>query len=880
MDQRLLLLVSVLGAASALFEDQAFKFDWKQSFVGQVTDGGFYSSSKASVFVVATESHVVAGIDSDSGALIWRHAQEAEDIGAVRALKVGPRHAASVSGDANALFLRLWDPVNGALVVEHLVKTNGREPDVVAIEGGRLVLVHWDGGEVEVVTHTFDSKKLGERESRRVASPFAASAFGLKCSVTSELVLVCGHASKIHFLSLSSSASRWERQDVGSTVTSLRSTKELLEVVTEAGTLAFEASVQKEAGKVEMDGLGIRSLGGCSGIEVHQSCEVEGIDAEGKKYCRTYSRDLVVFSKEGQVTHSLAEDRGKVEAAWAGCEEDGWQVVLALQDSSLLSLTPRGNAMFLREEGLADIQQVQMVAIGLSERFSHPPAATGALLDPTRLIQSFISRIQRHVSQLQGMALAITDFRLTGRKQRGVVPDRFGLRKVVVVATGRGKLYGLDSGNGAVLWQARVDGSPKALHLQRDGRGGADGALACLVFKHHRSTHFVLSFNPVTGAVHSQQPVGFELSQALLLPETSDSSLRPILLVGRDSTVELLPSSATNHIAALPRLFVVTDRENEGLTGNLVKVSDSGKVSLMPVWTLESPGAKIIHVKTRAMDEKVHSAGRVMDDRSVLFKYMNPNLALIVAEGQDSASKAFITIQVVDLVTGRIFFAATHKKVAPPFHAVLSENWAVYTFFNEKARRTELVSLELYEGKTQGNSTMFSSIENTVVPLVERQAYILPVSEVASIKETITEKGITAKHLLVASSQGAILDLPLHMVDPRRPALNTPAHLREPGIPPYLPELPLPHESILNYNQTVVGVRGVTASPSGLESTVLVFVHGLDLYGTRIAPSKGFDLIKDDFEHFMIAGVLVFLVAASFGTRKLAQRKMLNQAWK
>ena len=78
----------------------------------------------------------------------------------------------------------------------------------------------------------------------------------------------------------------------------------------------------------------------------------------------------------------------------------------------------------------------------------------------------------------------------------------------------------------------------------------------------------------------------------------------------------------------------------------------------------------------------------------------------------------------------------------------------------------------------------------------------------------------------------------------------------------------------------MVGVRGVTASPSGLESTVLVFVHGLDLYGTRIAPSKGFDLIKDDFEHFMIAGVLVFLVAASFGTRKLAQRKMLNQASK
>ena len=692
--------------------------------------------------------------------LLYTYTYQVIDCG----FQVGSRHAASVSGDASALFLRLWDPVNGALVVEHLVKTNGREADVVAIEGGRLVLVHWDGGEVEVVTHTFDSKKLGERESRRVASPFTASASALKCSVTSELVLVCGHATQIHSLSLSSSTSKWQKLDVGSPILRLRNSKELLEVETVAGTLGLDASAQKQVKGGKVDGLGTRSLGGCAGIEVLQSCELEGIDAEGSKYCRTYARDLVVVSKDGQVTHSLAEDRGKVEAAWAGCEEDGWQVVVALHDSSLLSLTPRGNAMFLREEGLADIQQVQMVAIGMSERFSHPPAATGALLDPTRLIQSFISRIQRHVSQLQGMALAITDFRLSGRKQRGVVPDRFGLRKVVVVATGRGKIYGLDSGSGSVLWQARVDGAPKALHLQKDGRGGAEGALACLVYKHHRSTHFVLSFNPITGAIASNQPVGFDLSQALLLPETPDSSLRPVLLVGKDSTVELLPPEAIDHIAALPRLFVVTERENEGLTGNLVSVSDTGKVTLVPVWSLESPGAKIIHVRTRAMDEKVHSAGRVMDDRSVLFKYMNPNLALVVAEGQDSASKAFITIQVVDLVTGKIFFAATHKKVSPPFHAVLSENWAIYTFFNEKARRTELVSLELYEGKTQGNSTMFSSIENPVVPLVERQAYILPVSEVASIRETITEKGITAKHLLVASSQGAILDLPLHMV--------------------------------------------------------------------------------------------------------------------
>ena len=146
---------------------------------------------------------------------------------------------------------------------------------------------------------------------------------------------------------------------------------------------------------------------------------------------------------------------------------------------------------------------------------------------------------------------------------------------------------------------------------------------------------------------------------------------------------------------------------------------------------------------------------------------MNPNLALVLSEGMDSGSKTYLTAQMVDLVTGAIFYSAAHKKVTGPFHVVHSENWAIYTFFNEKARRTELVSLELYEGKSQSNATMFSSVDNHVTPLVERQAFILPMSEVSALRETITGKGITSKRLLVANGQGSVLDLPLHMVDPR-----------------------------------------------------------------------------------------------------------------
>ena len=66
MTLNIVLLCSVLlfvSHVSALFEDQAGKFDWKQKYVGEVSHMGYYSNSKTSVLVVATKSHVVAGLD-------------------------------------------------------------------------------------------------------------------------------------------------------------------------------------------------------------------------------------------------------------------------------------------------------------------------------------------------------------------------------------------------------------------------------------------------------------------------------------------------------------------------------------------------------------------------------------------------------------------------------------------------------------------------------------------------------------------------------------------------------------------------------------------------------------------------------------------------
>lgn len=79
----------------------------------------------------------------------------------------------------------------------------------------------------------------------------------------------------------------------------------------------------------------------------------------------------------------------------------------------------------------------------------------------------------------------------------------------------------------------------------------------------------------------------------------------------------------------------------------------------------------------------------------------------------------------------------------------------------------------------------------------------------------------------MALANGGVLELPWMMVDPRRP-INP--EIREEGVIPYMPEIPIHMDAIINYNQSVFRVSGIHTSPSGLESTCLVFVHGLGKY--------------------------------------------------
>jgi hypothetical protein len=145
---------------------------------------------------------------------------------------------------------------------------------------------------------------------------------------------------------------------------------------------------------------------------------------------------------------------------------------------------------------------------------------------------------------------------------------------------------------------------------------------------------------------------------------------------------------------------------------------------------------------------------------------------------------------------------------------------------------------------------------------------------------TDTIRGITSRHLLIASASHQLYSLNRRFIDPRRPhGPPTPIQQME-GLMQYHAHLPLIPTSVVSYNISIANVHSICASPSALESTSLVLAYGLDLFYVRVAPAKSFDLLAADFDHALLILLISGLFLATVVVSQLVKRKVLMQRWK
>jgi ER membrane protein complex subunit 1 len=122
----------------------------------------------------------------------------------------------------------------------------------------------------------------------------------------------------------------------------------------------------------------------------------------------------------------------------------------------------------------------------------------------------------------------------------------------------------------------------------------------------------------------------------------------------------------------------------------------------VPTWRFVVPaGSRLISTSSRAANEKVASIGRVLGDRSVLYKYLNPNLLVIAVT---TPAKSTLTIYLLDNVSGQIVYESKLHGVdtSKSIKTQIVENVVYWTYYSTgdssgQSRGTRITVAELYE---------------------------------------------------------------------------------------------------------------------------------------------------------------------------------------
>lgn len=897
-------LALLLGTCSALYEDQIKKFDWRGVNVGALKQSRVDLNHFQPRILVSTHEGVVASLCVKTGELVWRQVLEQKPRGDVKLLQVSgfaddssDTAAApmgsnmgfdmlTVQGHAPAL-VRGWNTNMGALEWEWSIMpmNTERAQDAMWIYS-KSVLYHvlpaWRS-HLEVTAY-FASSGHSTGSTSKVIAPWITSE---SCTLSGTFY-VCTDGKQLISLDLVSKSGQVIR-------TSLEAEpKGKTQALTGLNGVVIVDGKPISVNKDQSICGDLRSSSFAVGSFNYRKVLAYADLSSGILRINALYLDNCAPAAELEQSLPFPEHFGTPSLSNFDCKQkrngEGKNCLFLFSSTSeSIVAVQHGRVRWSREESLANVIDSQFVDLPLAD-------TEGTLENEMKgkagdIASAFLRRITTQAVQIRSLFLHVIGLGPppTDTQRAGLVRDSFGLHKMLVLLTRAGKIFGIDNVSGKHHWQLHLpnvigfaNDEQMRLIVQRSAKHFPLQPLCTILGKNAVSGNGVLyRFNPITGKVAEGGLVqlDYRIKQLSLLGETEKDFLKGILLLDASNKVHVYPE----HAAPLADgMYLYTaDLKTAELAGYFVKYA-GGQLSSTHIWNARLGGhnseQQIIGVAGKNPIEHVHSQGRVLGDRSVLYKYINPNLVAFVTQAPDSTHKSVLNLYLVDVVSGSVVFTMTHRKVRAPLSIVHSENWLAYSYFNEKLRRTEITTIELYEGKSQANSSVWSSLQAPPMPLVERQSYILP-TIVEALRETITERGITNKHVLIGTASGSIVEMPWHLLDPRRPIAST-TQGREEGAIPYIPELPLPTESHINYNQTVARLRNIYTAPSGLESTCLVVATGLDLFVTRVAPSKTFDLLKEDFDYILISIVLVALTSGSLIVKHLASRKLLKQAWK
>lgn len=154
------------------------------------------------------------------------------------------------------------------------------------------------------------------------------------------------------------------------------------------------------------------------------------------------------------------------------------------------------------------------------------------------------------------------------------------------------------------------------------------------------------------------------------------------------------------------------------LNGYTVSSTPGSKRNIFPLkrlWTSSFGAALGVQRLVKPYHGQIASFGRVLGNRTTLYKYLNAHVVAVITEAADvkADGRRDCAISVVDGVKGTILYhAVVHAgQNACRIEATLADNWLVYSYteaihnVTQNAKGNRLTTVEMYEGSNPDDKT-------------------------------------------------------------------------------------------------------------------------------------------------------------------------------
>ncbi|KAG8084795.1 hypothetical protein GUJ93_ZPchr0010g8563 [Zizania palustris] len=833
----LLILLGFVAAASlatlaaAMYEDQVGLADWHQKYIGKVKHAVYHSQkSGRRRVVVLTEENVIASLDLRSGDIFWRHVIDKNDPVDQLSLSLG-KYAVTLSSGGS--ILRAWSLPDGQMVWETNLEVSKLSKPLLHILSNNKVakdnLVLVAAGRWIYAVSSIDGVIAWEKE-------FSLDGIEIKQVLQSpenDILFVVGIAgsSKLNLYQLNAK------------------TGEVVKHIQESfpGALCGEALLVSRNVLVALDetrsGLFLIEIKGesISYNKVHLSDLVQ--DLSGTVKLLPLMSNGVIALQESS-TLSLLKLKGI----------DGLEVIQSFEQPAALSealtitekmkLLPLCTIWVLKLNLLSNLQVIEDGLASILDVITSELPVEKDGVSVANVEHNLFEWLKGHVLKLKGTLMlasadelaAIQALRLKSSEKNKMTRDHNGFRKLLIVLTKAGKVIALHTGDGRIIWSNLLPS------LRTSKFGEIPSALGIYQWQvpHHR----VMRENPsilVVGrsGTDSSAPgvlsvldsysgeelnsLRFDHSVVQIIPLTlKDSSEQRLhLIVDSHSRAHLYPRSPdaiSLFLHEMPNTYFYTvDIEKNVIRGHSLQKScylsfdDEYCFSTKELWSIIFPSdaERIAVSETQKMNEVVHTQAKIIADQDVMYKYLSKNLVFVATLspkatgeiGSAAPEESWLVAYLIDAVTGRILHRVTHHGAQGPVHAVVSENWVVYHYFNLRAHRFEMAVIEIYDQSRADNKDVMKLIlgkHNLSAPItsytrpevmVKSQSYFFTHS-VKTMAVTQTAKGITSKQILIGTIGDQVLALDKRFVDPRR-SVNPTQQEKEEGLLPLTDSLPI-----------------------------------------------------------------------------------------